>query len=742
MTQTPDSPRRMPSAWWRRRPLLWGAGVLSLLGIALAAYMLVLVRSTPDFAALQAAQQSRPSLIVASGGERIGDFSAAGHLRTVSLDQVSPELVNALIATEDRRFYEHHGIDARRIVSAAWSTLTGEIQGASTLTQQLARNLFPREIGNRRSIDRKLREAITALRIEQAYSKRQILESYLNSTPFLYNVRGIDMAARTYFNKPAAQLDVLESATLVGMLKGNHRYNPVRHPERALARRNVVLSLMVREGMLDEASYERVRGKPLALDFRRPDAAGGLARHFIEQVRDQVNEWADAQGIDLDTDGLTVETTLDLNLQRFAEEALGEQVALMQRVAGLEWSQRALQVPSAAKVPEARTPFAYFWQQHPELLDELARSSEAYRTAGGDAAALAQVRSDAALMQRLRDEKTRLSAGFVALEPVTGEVKAWVGSPDFAREPFDHVSQARRQPGSTFKPFVYGAALAKGLSSGNEFIDEPVHVALPDGGSWSPTDAGGPTYDVFTMRQGLAQSRNGITAQVAQIVGTQPVIDFAQAVGVRQSTLEAVPSLALGTSPVTLLEMADAYATLASMGERQPPRLLRRIVDRSGQVLATFEPAAPERAVDRRVAEQLVDMMRGVIESGTGSRLRTEFGVRGDFAGKTGTTQHGTDGWFLAMQPGLVAGAWVGFNDQRVTWRSNWWGQGGHNALRIVGDFYRRAQRAQALDFAARFPDVERPEPMAVDASWPVAATQAEAGEAALPVDGGAPAPR
>jgi penicillin-binding protein 1A len=711
----------------RRWPLkhiaLWGGGAAGLAAVSFGAYVAVLASNTPDLQQLRAAQHARPSTIVAAGGEPLSRF-AATHVQPVPLASMSPEVVKALIATEDRRFYEHHGLDWRRMAAAGWQTATGDLQGASTITQQLARNLFPQEIGNKRSLDRKLREAITALRIERAYSKPQILETYLNTTPFLYNVHGIEMAARTYFNKPASQLDTLESATLVGMLKGNHRYNPQRYPERARERRNVVLAQMARNGNLDTAALERLREQPLVLDFRRPDTDAGPARHFVEQVREQANEWADARGIDLDTAGLTIETTLDMRLQTLAESAVAQQVALLQRVAAREWSEARLRVLRATNAPEAKQPFAYFWQERPQLLEEMARGTPEFRAAGGDAAALAKVFANAAQMQRLREDKTRLTAGFVAVEPATGEVKAWVGSPDFARDQFDHVSQARRQPGSTFKPFVYGAALQRGFSTEREFIDEPVQVPLPDGTLWTPTDAGGPSYGVFTMRQGLAQSKNTITAQVARAVGLPPVMRFAQAAGVRQSKLEAVPSLALGTSPVTLLEMATAYATLAALGERRAPVMLRRIVDRDGVELARFGGAEPERAIERNVTEQLVDMMRGVVASGTGTAVRTEFGVRGDLAGKTGTTQNNTDGWFLLMQPGLVAGAWVGFNDQRVTWRSDWWGQGGHNALRIVGDFFREGQRTGLIDTQASFPKVARPEPVPVDTALPEGVTE------------------
>ena len=695
---------------WRRTQ--WAVLGVGTFGAAVALYLGVLVFTTPDVDALQKAQALRPSVIVSSDGELIGRFSTA-YQAPVALKDVSPELVHALIATEDHRFYEHGGLDFRRTLASAWNTLHGDMQGGSTLTQQLARNLFPQEIGNQRSLNRKLREAITAMRLERNSNKEQILESYLNSAPFLYNVRGIEMASRTYFGKPASQLDTAQGATLVGMLKGTQRYNPVRNPERALERRNLVLSQMVKRGSLDAARFEQLRKQPLALDFRRPEEGGiGQARHFVETIREQLVEWADTHDVDLDRDGLVIRTTLDSKLQRLAQDAVVQQVALLQRVVGAEWSEPRLRW-AGVKTPEAKQPFAHFWREHPQMLTEMARDTATYREARkadvSEAEALAKVMNDADAMQRLRDEKTRLSAGFIAIDPTTGAVKAWVGSPDFAREQFDHVAQAKRQPGSTFKPFVYGAALQRGFSTERSYVDAAVEIPLGDGSIWKPTDGGGPSGESMTLRQGLVQSKNTITAQLMQDVGAEAVVNFAQAAGVRQSKLDPVPSLALGTSPVTLLEMANAYATLASMGVRREPLLVTSIEDRNGKTLAVFDAAAdrqPEQALDQALVARLVDVMRGVVQTGTGAAMRSEWGLRGDAAGKTGTTQNNTDGWFMLMQPGLVAGAWVGFNDPRVTIRSNHWGQGGHNALRIVGDFWRQGQKAKLIDTKAEFPQV------------------------------------
>jgi penicillin-binding protein 1A len=535
------------------------------------------------------------------------------------------------------------------------------------------------------------------------------------------------MAARTYFDTSAAQLDTAQCATLVGMLKGSQRYNPVRNPERARDRRNLVMAQMVKSGTLTPARYEQLRKQPLVLSFQRPEEGGiGQARHFVAHLREQLVDWADAHDVDLDTDGLVIRTTLDSRLQKFAQDAVTQQVAKLQGIAGKEWAGPR----SNKKGAEAPVAFAQFWRERPGLLAEMARDTPAYRaalqTGVSEAQALADVMGDPQLMNRLRDEKTRLSAGFIAIDPTTGAVRAWVGSPDFSREQFDHVVQAKRQPGSTFKPFVYGAAFQRGMSTEQTYVDGDVSITLPDGTVWQPTDGNSATGQPMTLREGLTQSKNTITAQVMQAVGAEAVVNFAQAAGVRESTLDAVPSLALGTSPVTLLEMGNAYATLAALGERREPLLITQIADRHGHVLDNFE-SKPERVLDQALIEKLVDVMRGVVQTGTGTAVRTEFGVRGDLAGKTGTTQNNTDGWFLLMSPKLVAGAWVGFNDQRVTMRGNYWGQGGHNALRLVGAFFQQGQKAGLIDTKATFPQVVRDAPVDAVPAPDAAASAAEA---------------
>jgi penicillin-binding protein 1A len=638
----------------------------------------------------------------------------------VRLGQVSPHVINALIATEDHRFYQHFGLDIRRVVTGVARIFIGDIEGGSTLTQQLARNLYPEEIGRQRTITRKIKETITALKIEYAYTKREILETYLNSMPFLYNAFGIEMAARTYFDKPAQRLTVLESATLIAMLKGTSYYNPVLNPERALQRRNVVLSQMVKRGYLSETEFERLKIRPIRLDFERQQEAFGPAPHLAAHIRKWLIDWADRNDLNIYSDGLMVHTTIDSRLQAVANQSVNRQMEGLQAVADVEWgvsSDRLISSGTSTYLEMRRRvqPFAYFWKTKGSLVDVFIRESAAYRSAVASGAtpddALAQLKSNNEFMAKLRAEKTRLQAGFVAVDPATGEIKAWVGSRDFKSDQYDHVAQARRQPGSTFKAFVYGAALEHGMSPYKRFADRAVEIRLPDGSVWRPSDSAEPSGRLMTAREGLIHSKNTITAQVMQEIGAKRTAELARKMGVNQSRLDEVPALALGTSPVTPLEMVSAYSTIAAGGEYRQPIFITRITDKHGNVLAQFR-SENQRVMSQKTVESLTEMLRGVVDQGTGQGLRARFAVRGDVAGKTGTTQNNTDGWFVLMHPRLVAGSWVGFNDPRVTMRSNYWGEGAHNALLVVGDFFQQSLASRLLDSGARYPFSRPDEPI------------------------------
>lgn len=621
----------------------------------LVLYVLVLLLFLPSINDLRKVRSEVPSSVVSVDGSVLAEFKRINR-QWVALDKVAPSVVQALIATEDHRFYDHHGIDFRRTLAAVFHTLRGDLQGGSTITQQLARNLYPEEIGRSLSIHRKAKEALTALKIEAVYGKDEILEIYLNTVPFLYNAFGIEMAARTYFDKPASKLNVLESATLIGMLKGTSYYNPVQNPQRAKARRNVVLAQLVKHGKLEPARATALAKQPLKLDFERQDTLLGPAPHVAQWVRKWLIDWADSRNLNIYSDGLVVRTTLHAKIQKAANQAMARQMGVLQ--------------PQADR-------------------------------------------------QRKRGEdKVPLQAGFMALDPRNGHVMAWVGSRDYATEQFDHVGQARRQAGSTFKPFVYGAAFEMGRSPSDELMDQPLAIPIPGGGVWSPTDGSTPPSGLpMTLYDGLAQSKNTITAQLMMQVGPARVALLARALGVRDSTLDEVPSLALGTSSVTLREMVTAYGAIANGGRYLAPVMVLQVEDRQGTVLQRFAEPVPEQAMSQPQAMQLVNVLRGAVDEGTATAIRSRFGIQADVAGKTGTTQDNTDGWFILMHPQLVAGAWVGFNDSKLT-MGDGWGPGARSALPMVGEVFQQSLRNRWIDPQAAF-DVARSRPQPLQPPLP-----------------------
>ena len=690
------------------RGFAWGVAAIP---VFLLLYVLVLIPFTPSIADLRKAKTAKPSVVMSADGKELAIFKRANR-DWVKLADISPNVVNALIATEDHRFYEHHGMDFKRTVSAVGHTFSGNRQGGSTITQQLARNLYPEDIGRAPTLTRKLKEAITSLKIEAVYTKEEILETYLNTVPFLYNAWGIEMAARTYFDKSADQLNVLESATLVGMLKGTSYYNPVLNPERAVQRRNTVLVQMVKYDKLPEAKLAALKKMPLKVDFERQDEQLGPAPHIAQQLRRWLIDWADRNDYNIYADGLVLRTTIDSRLQDMANAALTLQTDRLQTISDVEWS--SSWVVKAKGGGPRRALVLAFVRDTKEYKGAVAKGQT-------DEQALKTLQADSAFMQKLRDDKTRLQAGFLAINPGNGHVMAWVGSRDFTDDQFDHVQQARRQPGSTFKPFVYGAAFENGSKPTDTFVDQALEIPLGDGTFWRPGDAGGPSGATMTLREGLTYSKNSITAQVMQAVGPQHVAKLAKAMGVRQSKLDEVLSLALGTSPVTLKEMVTSYSTLANEGRYIEPMLISAVEDRNGKVIETFQPAVAESAMAMSVAQTLLDVMRGVIDQGTGAAIRSRYGIHADVAGKTGTTQDNTDGWFILMHPQLVAGAWVGFNDNRVTMGSRW-GQGAQSALPIVGEFFRQAVRGKVVDQNLRFSaphDTGPVEPVPLDPNAP-----------------------
>ncbi len=719
------------------------AGFFFFCVFALGLYMLTFLGDLPSLEQIENPNLELATVAYTADGVELGRYGRQNR-SWVAYDDISPYVKEALIATEDHRFERHWGMDLFRTASAVTQTVLGKVglpfdrQGGSTITQQLARNLYNEQIGFETSVTRKLKEMVTAVQLERRYTKQEIVEMYLNTVPFRHNAYGIEAAARTYFRKSAAELDVLESAAMVGMLKASTRYDPVRNPENSRGRRNVVMRQMVKHGKLDAAFYEAHKDSLTATNFQSADVTDSFAPYFAEYVRNWLAAWGEERGYDIYAEGLVVFTTLDSRLQAFAQEAVAAKMNGLQAVVDCEWSARsnpryrfgenlqAYQDADCHKVKENR--FAYFWEAKDDLFEKFIQESERYRRLRNQGvmadSALAQLRKNEAFVDSLKAEKTRMETGLISIDPHTGYVKAWVGGRDLKDDWFDHVAIAKRQPGSTFKPFVYTAAIDNGYTPSHLLTDTLFTYIDPvTKQRWRPRNSGAAASGrTITLREGLAKSLNTISGQLIILIKPSTAAFYARRMGI-ESELDQVPALALGTSDVSLLELATGYSTLANGGIRNEPIVVTRIEDKNGNLLYEAQQA-PKEALSDQTAALVVDMMRDVIAYGTGARIRNQFKLTGyDFAGKTGTTQEGADGWFMLMHPELVTGSWVGFNDRRVTFRSGWWGQGAHNALFVVGDYLKRVNTSPdvALSKGEKFPA-----PEAYDLPLPLEALEAQ----------------
>jgi len=676
-------------------------GVLLLFVLSIGVWLYTVGDDMPSLQQLENPTLDLATIAYTADGEELARYGRQNRA-WVNYDEMSPHVINALVATEDHRFMQHWGMDLFRTASAVTQTvLTGSRQGGSTITQQLARNLYNEQIGFEATIGRKLKEMRTAVELERRYTKREIIEMYLNTVAFGNNAFGIEAAAWTYFGTTAAELSIPEAATLVGMLQATTFFNPVRNPENAQRRRNVVMRQMVKRGLLTEELHQELRETPVEAERRSAEITESFAPYAAEHVRNQLNLWRQESGHDIYGEGLRVYTTVDSRMQRAAQEAVEHVMEGLQSVVDYEWSRAGGwhlgNDLEAYRNAEGYDPFAYFWERNQPLLGNLIRNTDRFRSmrrAGKDAGeAVRELQENTAFVDSVKASASRLEAGLVSLDPRSGEVRAWVGGRDLASDWYDHVSISRRQPGSTFKPFLYAAALDNGYHPDDTRVDSVFTYRDPQTGrTWSPQNSGGfASNQEITLRRALAMSTNTIAAQIGLEIEPSTVAFYARRMGI-QSPLEEVPSLSLGVSDVSLLEMTRAYSTLANGGLNYEHTIIQRIEDRFGNVLYEAN-SSPTEALSEEVAYMVVDMLRDAVKApdGTGQRIQWQYQLGDyDLAGKTGTTQNSADGWFMLMHPDLVTGAWVGFNDQRVTFRSSAWGQGSRNALLLAGDFTRR----------------------------------------------------
>lgn len=691
----------------------------------------------PSFEELENPKSSLSTQIISSDGELLGRFYRENRTNA-TYAELPQHLIDALISTEDRRYYDHSGIDAKSIMRVIFKTLIlqqSESGGGSTLTQQLAKNLYGRPTVNSKFdlAITKLKEWVTAAKLERRYTKEEIIVMYLNTIPYIYDASGIKTASKTFFNKSVTDLTVEEAAVLVGMVQNPAYYNPVRFPERTLTRRNIVLNEMHEAGKLNDDDYAAAKEKPLVLDFKRQDHKAGNGTYFREYLRQWLAQWVkenekpDGTKWDIYKDGLKVYTTIDSRMQMYAEGASAEWLSKLQKQFNDHWKGNKYE-------PWA---YPYSGRTNPQLIDKSIKQTDRYRNmkkAGKTEAEITTAFNTPDSMtvfswfnegydldtvmtpyDSIKYVKKILQPGFMAMDPHTGEIKAWVGGVDMRYFQLDHVKPAQgRQVGSTFKPFVYTAAIAdKGFSPCYQIPNLPVTFEKGKRWSllndWTPKNSDGSYGGMLTLSEGLGKSVNTVTAYLLREVGIQPVVDLAHEMGV-ESEIPYQPSICLGTPEVTVFEMTAAYSAFANKGVAVRPIFVTRIEDKNGNIIAEF-PAKRVEVMREEISAVMLTMMEYVVNNGTGQRLRRpEYGgITSEVAGKTGTTQENTDGWFMGMVPQLVCGVWVGADDPVVHFRSTALGQGANMALPIYGLFMKRvyADKTLGIDPTAKFPKYE-----------------------------------
>lgn len=681
----------------------WIGIVGGILIIFLTGFLIYLFSGLPSIQDLENPQTAVASEVRSRDGVVLDRYYTENR-SYVPYENISPHVINALVATEDHRFYDHWGIDMVRTLAVPWHLINGRVQGGSTITQQLARNLY-KKIGREFSVIRKLREMITAIEIEDNYTKREIIEMYLNTVEFPNSAFGIQSAARTHYGKNAQDLTVTEAATLIGSLKGVYLYNPRVNSENAIARRNTVIMQLNKRGFLSDTVATQLFNKSIALDYHPPSKTRRESKYFGQYVRQQVEDWAKENGYNLNTDGLTIYTTIDSRLQKYAQQAVETKLDSLQKVFEDEWT-------------SANGGFMdILWSRYPNFLGSLIEETDRYKNGFSKydtdqrSVVIEKLRADEAFVDSVMRARMRLEAGFVGIDPGSGHILTWIGGSNYGDVQYDHVYQSKRQTGSTFKPFVYTVAIDNGYMPYHKFSNEPPVFNQKNGATWSITNYGGTTGGMVPLREGIARSLNNVTVsllpEIAGAPGTNQLEDLipaarkikqmAQNMGIDLEGVEPYPSIALGTAEVSLLELVSAYTTFANEGVHVEPVAVTRIEDKAGNVVKEYQSESQQEVISPETAYIMLDMMRGVINGGedyygTGVRLRNTYNVKQDIAGKTGTTQNAADTWFVGMTPHIVMGAWVGGADRRIRFPvTSQTGQGARTALPMVGQFIKLA---------------------------------------------------
>ena len=611
----------------------------------------------------------------------------------IQFEAVPKNLIEALVAIEDERFYDHSGIDYKSLLRVAFKTILMQDQsagGGSTLSQQLAKNLYPREKSGKFNLAiSKLKEMIIASRLESIYSKNDILMLYLNTVSFGDNTFGIESASLKFFNKSARELKLEESATLVGMLKATYGYNPRVFPKNSRKRRNLVLQSMYSNNFISQEEADSLKQLPMQLNYREYDYNQGIAPYFREEVRKQMLSWAkeqreQGQEYNIYTSGLKIYTTLNSKMQILAEDAM------IQHMKGL---QKKFENGYGTQAP---------WKSNKKLINKIIQSSEPYKKWKNAGLTENQImdsmnlKKDMQLSDWSQDEMRAastvdsllhylkfLNTGSLSIDPHTGAVKTWIGGINFKHYKYDHISQSKRQVGSAFKPIVYTAALENGISPCTYFSAQEVAYENMEG--WSPSNSGkkDEAYLNYSMEEALSNSVNTVAVKVLEKTGIPNVIQQAQRMGI-QTKLPSLPSLALGTAEIKINELAGAYASYLNKGKSVTPFLIDRITNEKDSIIETFKPIiAEKRAFSEESGQIMIEMMQATVNSGTAARIRSTYGIKNDIAGKTGTTQNNKDAWFVALTPNLLHITWVGLDNHEIGFNSTSLGQGANAALPI-----------------------------------------------------------
>ena len=640
-------------------------------------------------------QNNVASEVYSADGKVLGKYYRENRIN-IAYEDISPYLIDALIATEDSRFFEHKGIDLRSWGRVLYRTvLLQDLSGGggSTLSQQLAKNIFPRRKGRLGTAVAKIKEMFTARRLERIYSKDELLNLYLNKVPFGGNVYGVQVAAKTFFNTNAKDIKIEEAAVLIGMLKANTYYNPVRNPNSSKQRRNVVLSQMEKQGVIQAEEKDSLQALDLIVDYRRENNSEGLATYFRENLRqklpDIVGQYHKPDGTpyNLYTDGLKIYTSINARLQGYAEEAVHQHMEQLQKKFDQHWKGRKPWGDDA--VIEKAIKRSHRYKQMKEAGKSEEEIKDAFDTPVG--MTVFSYKGDVVKEMSPRDSIQYyfclLNAGFIATNPSTGEVLAWVGGIDHQYFKYDHV-KSKRQVGSTFKPIVYATALKQGVPP-CQYVNNRL-VTYTEYDDWQPQNSGFDYGGVLSMEGALRNSVNSVAVDLIMRAGVDPVRQLAKEMGV-SADIPQVPAIALGAVDVALYDMVQVYGTFANRGVKVSPQDLLRIENSAGEIIAEFKPEKePQRVLSIDETDMMTHMMSAVVDSGTARRLRLAYNLQNDIAGKTGTTQSHADGWFMGYTPTIAAGAWVGGESPQVRFRSISLGQGANTALPIWAEFMKR----------------------------------------------------